>query len=413
MPRTSSKRIPLLLAALVIIAVIVALGARNGRDRGTEVSTSRPVHQDLSAWVSSNGKVEPIEQHVLQAQLTGFIEKLYVKEGQAVSAGQTLATIDTRELRTDLTHARETLSLAESDQQLAHSGGSPVETAQIESDLMKANAEITRLQSEYDRAERLFSKNAGTKQEVDQAKTELDRAKRDRLTIEEKKKARTQSLKLDSERAGGRVEDARITIRAIEAKLNTADIKAPVSGIIYSLPARAGVFVHTGDTIAELADLKRVRIRAFVDEPELGSLSAGQPVEITWDATPNRKWPGQVEQLPKAVVARGSRSVGEVLCSVDNNDLQLLPNVNVNVRIRTAEHDKVLAIPRGAVRTDGDKRFVFVVDQDKLRRQEVSLGISNATMYEVLGGIRETDVLALAGPTEFQEGMIVTVKEQQ
>jgi len=259
----------------------------------------------------------------------------------------------------------------------------------------------------------LYSRNAATKQEADQAKNDLDRAQRDRLALEERKKARTQRLQGEAERAGSRVEDVRVTIRAIEAKLNSAEIKAPVSGIVYSLPAKAGVFVHTGDTIAELADLKRVRTRAFVDEPELGSLSAGQPVEISWDATPNRKWPGQVEQLPKAVVARGSRSVGEVLCSVDNKDLQLLPNVNVNVRIRTAEHDNVLAIPRGAIRPEGDKRFVLVAEDGKLRKQEVMLGISNATMYEVLGGLKESDVVALAGPNKLHEGMIVSVKEQR
>src|SRR5436190_12092237 len=153
MPSASSKRIPVLLLALGTIAVIVALGAHSGRDRGIEVSTTRPVKQDLSSWISSNGKVEPIEPHILQAQLTAFIEKVSIKEGQTVSAGQTLATLDTRDLRTDLTHAREQLSAKESEQQLSHSGGSPEETAQIESDLAKANAEIARLQGDYERAE--------------------------------------------------------------------------------------------------------------------------------------------------------------------------------------------------------------------------------------------------------------------
>ena len=115
MPSASSKRIPVLLLALGTIAVIVALGAHSGRDRGIEVSTTRPVKQDLSSWISSNGKVEPIEPHILQAQLTAFIEKVSIKEGQTVSAGQTLATLDTRDLRTDLTHAREQLSAKESE----------------------------------------------------------------------------------------------------------------------------------------------------------------------------------------------------------------------------------------------------------------------------------------------------------
>ena len=104
--------------------------------------------------------------------------------------------------------------------------------------------------------------------------------------------------------------------------------------------------------------------------------------------------------------------MGEVLCSVDNSDLQLLPNTNVNVRIRTGERDNVLAIPRAAVRTDGATRYVFTIDQGKLRKQEVSLGISNATMYEVLSGIAESDLIAVSGTSELQEGLPVSMREQ-
>ena len=161
--------------------------------------------------------------------------------------------------------------------------------------------------------------------------------------------------------------------------------------------------------LAELADLRRIRVRVFVDEPELGSLKEGQAVEITWEALPDRSWNGQVDQLPKTIVARGSRNVGEVLCSVDNKTGQLLPNTNVNVRIRTGQRENSLTISRAAVRGEGSIRYVFVVEQNRLRRREVKVGIANATDYEVLSGIAENDIVALPGAAEFQEGMPVTV----
>ena len=195
--------------------------------------------------------------------------------------------------------------------------------------------------------------------------------------------------------------------------MNSARVIAPVPGTLYSLPARGGTFVHTGDVLAEVADLSRVRARAFVDEPELGSLKAGQTVEITWDALPNRMWAGQVEQLPKTIVARGSRNVGEVLCSVSNEQAELLPNTNVNVRIRIAEHENALTIPRATVRTEGDKRFVFVVDAGHLRKQQVTVGISNAKDYEILGGITDNDLIALPGNSELHEGQAVTLAEEK
>ena len=150
-----------------------------------------------------------------------------------------------------------------------------------------------------------------------------------------------------------------------------------------------------------------------MDEPELGSLKAGQTVEITWDALPNRMWAGQVEQLPKTIVARGSRNVGEVLCSVSNEQAELLPNTNVNVRIRIAEHENSLTIPRATVRTEGDKRFVFVVDAGHLRKQQVTVGISNAKDYEILGGITDNDLIALPGNSELHEGQTVTLAEEK
>ena len=112
---------------------------------------------------------------------------------------------------------------------------------------------------------------------------------------------------------------------------------------------KAGDYVKTGDLLAEMADLHRVRVRAFIDEPELGALEPGEPVKISWDALPNRTWSGKTEVIPKQVVARGTRSVGELLCAVDNQDLELLPNINVNVSIHSNERTNVLTVPRAAV----------------------------------------------------------------
>src|ERR1700746_1012374 len=115
-----------------------------------------------------------------------------------------------------------------------------------------------------------------------------------------------------------------------------------------------------------MADLHRVRVRAFIDEPELGALEANEPVKITWDALPNRSWVGKTEIVPKQVVKRETRSVGELLCSINNDKLELLPNVNVNVRINSRERLGVLSVPRGAVEAEGGRRYVSVVKEDQL-----------------------------------------------
>lgn len=411
---TNSLKIFRLLLVLAAVAILVfAIAAGPGRDRPMKVSGTRPVRQSLSWSITSNGKVEPVEPHVIQAQITTFIEKVSVKEGQMVSRGKTLLTLDATESRSELAHMKELLVAAEDERRVALSGGAPDEIAQLENDLAKTISEIARLRRQGESLERLYARQAATRDEIDQNKIALQRAEADKRLIEQKNDAIQQRSKLQAERAALRADEARHSIRFLEEKLNSARVIAPVPGTLYSLPARGGTFVHTGDVLAEVADLSRVRARAFVDEPELGSLKAGQTVEITWDALPNRMWAGQVEQLPKTIVARGSRNVGEVLCSVSNEQAELLPNTNVNVRIRIAEHENSLTIPRATVRTEGDKRFVFVVDAGHLRKQQVTVGISNAKDYEILGGITDNDLIALPGNSELHEGQAVTLAEEK
>ena len=92
----------------------------------------------------------------------------------------------------------------------------------------------------------------------------------------------------------------------------------------------------------------------------------------------------------------GTRNVGETTCVVDNHDFKLLPNVNVGVTIVTAEHKDVLTVPREAVHLDDNKTFVYQVVNDQLQRRDVQTASSNLTLVEVMRGIPENAVVALA-----------------
>jgi HlyD family secretion protein len=395
----------LLLAGIAVLIFLAASGA--GRDRPVAVAITQAARQDLSSWTTANGKIEPLEPHVIQSQLMTLIEKIFIKEGQTVRAGDPLFLLDATETRAELAREREQLVTAQDEHRVAQQGGATEEIAQLDADLNKTIADIQRLRREGESLQRLYSQQAATRQELDQNKAALDRAEADKRLIEQKKGALLERSKTQADRAALRSEQARDSIGSLERKINSAKVTAPSDGTIYSLPVKPATFVHVGDVLAEMADLRHVRVRAFVDEPELGSLMEGQAVEVTWDALPNRTWTGVVQQLPKTIVTRGSRNVGEVLCSVANDNSELLPNTNVNVRIRTAMRQNVLAIPRGAVHTENGKRFVFIVDDGHLRKREVAVGISDPNIYEVVAGLTEADSIALERNTELHEGMAV------
>src|SRR5205085_1296678 len=84
---------------------------------------------------------------------------------------------------------------------------------------------------------------------------------------------------------------------------------------------------------AEVADLNRIQVRAYFDEPEIGRLAVGQSVKIVWDAKPNQTWHGHISRAPSTVITYGTRNVGECIITVDDARGDLLPNTNVTVTV--------------------------------------------------------------------------------
>jgi HlyD family secretion protein len=264
--------------------------------------------------------------------------------------------------------------------------------------------------------ERLITQQAATKDELTANDLDLAKAQSEVTRLSAVKQEFERGVKLDASRSGLQVQEAQSAVAALQEKVQDGRIVAAADGTLYSLPVKSGDYVRVGDLLGEMADLHFIRVRAFIDEPELGALEPNQPVKITWDALPNQTWIGKTEVIPKQVVARGTRSVGELLCAVGNPKLELLPNINVNVRINSKERDNVMTVPRGAVETEELHSFVFVVKpiefsvtKSKLERREIRVGIADATNYEVLSGIRDNELIALPGDIDLHDGMSVRV----
>jgi HlyD family secretion protein len=163
-----------------------------------------------------------------------------------------------------------------------------------------------------------------------------------------------------------------------------------------------------------VAKLERLQVRAFVDEPEIGRLAQGQIVEVKWDAMPGRTWQGVVTRVPTVVTAVGTRTVGEITCEIPNADHKLLPNVNVNVTIVTAQHNNALTISREAIHDMNGKRYVYQILDDRLHSAEIQTGITSLTRVEVTHGLAEGAQVALSAinPQTLRNGMEVKVVER-
>jgi multidrug efflux pump subunit AcrA (membrane-fusion protein) len=111
------------------------------------------------------------------------------------------------------------------------------------------------------------------------------------------------------------------------------------------------------------------------------------------------------------VVPHGMRSVAELLCLVNNDKLELLPNTNVNVRVLIRESKNALVVPRGAVREDGNQRYVFVLDGDVVKRRNVTLGVASASNYQVVAGLSPGDRVAVPQDRTLRNGMSIRPQE--
>ncbi len=382
------------ITALAILAAVIVLAAFvSHRDDGVQVRTAVVEQTAIRSLVSTNGKIEPVNNFEAHAPVSASVRRVYVKEGNSVKKGELLVVLDDAEARAQAARAQTQLKAAQADLSAAERGGSQEEMLSLEAQLVKASTDRDSAQRNLEALKKLDQEGAASAGEVREAENALARADAQLTFLRQKQTKRYSNSELA--RVAAQQTEAQAAYDAAQDVLAKSNIRAPFDGIVYSLPAKQGGFVAAGDLLLQVADLRKVLVRAFVDEPDVGRLAPGDPIEITWDAVPGRVWHSAVTAIPSTVKLRGSRNVGETTSIVDNQDLKLLPNINVGVTIVAAEHDKVLVVPREAVRVDDSKPYVLLVVGHELKRRDVETSLTNLTQVEITSGLSAKDVVAI------------------
>ncbi len=377
-----------MLGVVIVLAAFVF-----HRDDGVPVRTAVVERGMIRSLVSTNGKIEPVNNFEAHAPVSTSVRRVLVKEGDSVKRGQLLVVLDDADARAQAARAQTQLRAAQADLDAAKRGGNREEVLSTTAQLVKAGADRDSAQRNLDALKKLEPEGAASAGEVREAENTLARADAQLSFLRQKQSKRysqAELAKVEAQRA-----EAQAAYEAAQDVLAKSNVRAPFAGIVYSLPTKQGGFVTAGDLLLQVADLKKVLVRAFVDEPDVARLASGDPMEITWDAAPGRVWRATVAAIPSTVKLHGSRNVGETTSILDNKDLKLLPNINVGVTILTAEHDNVLVAPREAVRIDDSQPYVLLVTGHGLKRREVETSLSNLTQVEVSRGLSAKDVVAI------------------
>jgi HlyD family secretion protein len=382
------------LTALAILAAVIVLAAFvSRRDDAVPVRTAVVEQTSIRSTVSTNGKIEPVNNFEAHAPVPTSIRHVFVKEGDSVKRGQLLLELDDAEARAQAARAQTLLKAAQADLSASERGGTQEEVLSLDAQMVKAVTDRDTAQRNLDALKKLQAQGAASAGEVQEAANALARADAQLTFLRQKQTKRYSNPELA--RVEAQRTEARATYDAAQDVLSESNVRAPFDGIVYSLPAKQGGFVNAGELLLQVADLRRVQLRAFVDEPDVGRLTPGDAIEVTWDAIPGRIWHATVTAIPSTVKLRGSRNVGETTSIVDNKDLRLLPNINVGVTIVVAEHTNVLVVPREAVRIDDSKPYVLEVSGHELKRRDVETSLSNLTQVEVTHGVSAKDVVAI------------------
>lgn len=380
--------------SLGAVVAVILLASFMSRDDTAPVVATKASRSTIRSVISTNGKVEPVHNFEAHAPVGTTVKRVLIKEGDQVKKGQLLVELDAASARSQAAQALAQVRTSEADLNALERGGTQEEVLTLQAQLVKARDSYDSAQRNLDALKRLQQSGAASPGEVRTAQNQLDAAATELRLLESKQKerySRPEAVRVEAQHS-----EAETAYSAAQDVLSQLLIRAPFDGKVYSLPVKQDAWVNPGSLVLQEADLSKVQIRAYVDEPDVARLDPGQKIEMTWDAMPGRFWTGTVTAIPALVKLYNTRNVGETTCVVDNHDFKLLPNVNVGVTIVTAEHVNALTIPREALRQDDSVPYVYQIVNNEIHRQIVQTSISNLTKVEITGGLPEHALVAIS-----------------
>jgi HlyD family secretion protein len=361
-----------------------------------QLSTATAGFRDIKLIANTNGVIEPTESTGIYAPIDGFVNTIQCREGSQIEQGRTLMRLDAPQTRISLAEAKAALLEARRQARIVIAGPPKEETDDLDASIEECAVEIRQISENLSTEEALFHKGAVPKESVELIRKQLDLLQLRNETLKQKKEnLRTRYSEDEKKWEQDKVAELVNQVKLLENQVNDETVSSPQSGLIYSLLVKQGSFVARGQLLAQLYTPGKVRLRAYVDEPDLGRIIKGQPVTIEWDGMPGRQWTGTVEAPAERVVALNNRSVGHVLCSISGESAELIPDINVKVEIVTTFKEKALVVPRSSVIRDEGKPAVLLSEGTKTTLKPVVIGLVTYDEIEILEGIELGDLVVV------------------
>ncbi|SFJ91665.1 HlyD family secretion protein [Mesorhizobium albiziae] len=396
--RGQSLRWRYVLAALLVVAIVAAGYFWFGQSAPKVTYTTAPVESgDLTVEVSATGTLQPLTQVDISSELSGVVRSVAVNENQNVGKGDVLAVLDTTRL----------------------------------------SAQIERAEASAKAAEAKVTDTATTLKETEQALTRARQLSNQRLVADQALETATAAR--DRAASAVAMAEANLAIAAAELKLQQADLEkstiyAPIDGIVLTRSVDPGQTVASSLQAPVLfviaADLRKMELKAAIDEADIGGVKPGQTARFTVDAFPDRRFDAKIRDIAFASVTTEGVVTYDARLDVDNAELLLRPGMTATVAVITREADGILTVPSAAFRfqppvarersgwslqnlfmprmgrgggqrqqraaaQDGT-RTLYVLENGAPKAVQVKPGSTDGEKVEVLSGLKQGDLVITA-----------------
>ena len=385
---TGSRRWVLILVlaglALAVLAALYFWGPLSPAQEVAVTVVAKVYPAQAYTVLNASGYVVAQRKAAVSSKSTGRLEFLGVEEGSRVKKGQIIASLENKDL------------IAARNQAMAH-------VKETQAALASAQAELTDADLQYQRMKKLVRQDLVSRQDYDVAE------------------ARYKKAKAGVANAQAAIRTAQAALAEAQAALEYSYIRSPFDGVVTTKFADVGEVVapfgaaaNARAAVVTLADMNSLMVEADVAESNLDKVYKGQPCEISLDAIPNRRFPGEVHMI----VPTADRAKATVLTKVKflEKDDRILPEMSAKVAflsrpLGAGENQPRLAVSKNALVTRKGRTIAFIVELGQVKETPVKVGPALGDLVEILGGLKEGDRVVLNPPASLGDGDRVTLKE--
>ncbi len=358
-----------------------------------QITTVQRISMDR--LVDLSGTLISPDQARVSSEVAGVVVQVLVELGQEVKAGQILVRLEPREL--ELALEREISLLRQTEAQLGIDGiqvKEPPPDEQV-SMVRTAKANLDDARAQLVRAQRLMKQRLLPQADMDTAETRVKVTEAAYQTALET----VQSLKAS-------LRERRAAVALAQKKLDDAVIKSPVAGSVSERLVHPGEFIQQNTPVIGLVQMNPLKLKTAVQERHASVIHPGQSVQFRVETFPDEVFDGRVAFVSPAVDQTTRTFTVEVL--VDNSHRRLKPGFFAKGMIFLRHDDNVPALPEQAISTLAGVSTVFVVENNRIRQQIVTLGARSGKFFEILSGLQGNEILATTNLSQLANGSVVT-----